>query len=408
MSETKPEALEEILAPELKIRIVNRKLAIWLTILSILIGVGVYGVYLRFTRGLSITALSNEYPWGLWISIDVLATIALGAGAFVIAALVYCFRIHELESLIRPSVLSALIAYIIGTIALIVDIGRPDRFWVTLISPNHHSIMWENVICITIYTMCLLVEFSTIARESKYVEFKWIPKIPQSLLVIAVMVGAILSTMHQSGLGGVYLISLSRISALWWTDFIPVLFWSSAIAGGLGMVIFESIISSKVLKIPLERDAINIVVKIIVFFSILYLYFRAAELIFKIGIEQMLANYLILMEILLCSIIPIFLFTIPQTRNNIMGLLVASISLMGGVIVSRWNLVVSSMITSGIYWPTWIEVGITVGLISLTLLLYTAAIKLFPVYPTVRIPVPEVIAEKEVPSLLKEARDISH
>ncbi|MEM1547236.1 MAG: NrfD/PsrC family molybdoenzyme membrane anchor subunit [Candidatus Methanomethylicia archaeon] len=402
MSKAKPETLEEILAPELKIKVANKRLIAWLTVLSIFIGIGAYGVYLRFTRGLLITALSNEYPWGLWISIDVLATIALGAGAFVIAASVYCFGIHELESLVRPSVLSALIAYIIGTVALIIDIGRPDRFWITLISPNHHSIMWENVICITIYLMCLLVEFSTIARESNYVEFKLIPRIPKNLVVIAVIAGAILSTMHQSGLGGVYLVTPVRINTLWWTEFIPVLFWTSAVAGGLGMVIFESIISSKILRIPLEKNAINILVKMILFFSILYLYFRVSVLAFKVGIEQILVNQFVLMEILLCSLIPIFLLAVPKIRRNVIGLFVASISLMGGAVISRWNLVVTSMVTSSIYYPTWIEAGITIGLIALTLLFYTAAVKLFPIYPTVEIPIPEVVVKKEVSTPLKE------
>src|SRR5574340_175613 len=221
------------------------KLTFWRAVFVLLALGGLYSTYLRIMYGLGgVTNLSDKFPWGIWIGFDILCGVGLAAGGFTLVAVVHIFNIERYKPILRSSILTAFLGYLLVIVALMFDLGRPDHIWHPLIMWNPHSVMFEVGWCVTLYTTVLALEFVPVVFE----RFRWTKalKIMHAFLIPLVILGVILSTLHQSSLGSLYLIVPQKLYPLWYSPLLPVFFLISAVAVGLAMTILESWMGCKV------------------------------------------------------------------------------------------------------------------------------------------------------------------
>src|SRR3989339_1587166 len=204
---------------------------------------------IRFAAGLgSITNLSQDYPWGLWIGFDVVTGVAFAGGAYVLTFLVYILRIEKYHAIVRVTVLNGFLAYLFYAGALLLDLGKPWNVINPIIGNSFgtNSVLFLVAWHFLLYMLAELIEFSPAIAE--WLGAKRARKILSGMTIAAVIFGITLSTLHQSGLGALFLMAKVKIHPLWYSEFIPILFFVSSIFAGLSMVIFEGSISSKVFK----------------------------------------------------------------------------------------------------------------------------------------------------------------
>ncbi|MEW6203319.1 MAG: NrfD/PsrC family molybdoenzyme membrane anchor subunit, partial [bacterium] len=260
-----------------KIRKQASQLTVWSVIIAVILVLGGYYSFIRFTHGLSdVTALSDRFPWGLWIGFDILCGVGLAAGGFTITCMVYIFNIKKLHSITRPTVLTAFLGYALVNLALIYDIGRPYNIWHPLLMWNPHSVMFEVAWCVMIYTSVLSLEFAPVVLER--FKMKAATRLLRRILIPLVIMGVLLSTLHQSSLGTVFLIAPYKMHPLWYTPLLPIFFFLSAVAVGLAMTIFESFLSYRFFRRQLEMEVLDILARMSGFLLVLYLALMIVDL----------------------------------------------------------------------------------------------------------------------------------
>src|SRR3990172_9218212 len=213
----------------------------------ILLGLGLLVV--RFTRGLgAITNLSQDTPWGFWIGFDVVTGVAFAGGAYVICFAVHVMKMEKYHPLVRVTVLNGFLAYVFYAGALVLDLGRPWNIINPIIgnSFGYNSVLFLVAWHFLLYMIAEFVEFSPVIAE--WAKLEKVRKFVSALTLGAVIFGITLSMLHQSGLGALFLMAKPKIHPLWYTEFIPLLFFVSSIFAGLSMIIFEGTISHKVFK----------------------------------------------------------------------------------------------------------------------------------------------------------------
>jgi c(7)-type cytochrome triheme protein len=362
------------------------KLTFWRAILLVVLAAGLYTTLVRFTQGLGAsTALSDQFPWGLWIGFDVLCGVALAAGGFTISAVVYIFNIERFKPIIRPTLLTAFLGYTLVVVALLFDLGLPYRIWHPLIMWNPHSVMFEVAWCVTLYTTVLALEFSPMLFE----RLRWEKplRIAKAITIPLVIVGVMLSTLHQSSLGSLFLIVPHKLHPLWYSPLLPVFFFVSAIALGCAMTIFESFLSLRVFRKSLEIDLLSQLGKVIVVTLGVYFVLRLQDLggrhAIHLAFEPTYEGRMFLAEILLGVVAPIVLLTIPRIRTNELGLFVSALMVVLGFIMNRLNVSITGIeATSGIrYFPSWTELSVTAMIVGIGFVLFGFAVRYLTVFP---------------------------
>ncbi len=253
------------------------KITVWRAIFAVILLSGLYATYLRIVYGLGgATNLSDQFPWGLWIGFDVLCGVGLAAGGFTLVAIVHIFNIERYKPILRPAILTAFLGYSLVVVALLYDLGRPDRIWHPLVMWNPHSVMFEVAWCVTLYTTVLFLEFIPVVFEKFgwHKPLGWIHNISVPLMIA----GVLLSTLHQSSLGSLYLIVPEKLYPLWYTPLLPLLFYISAIAVGLAMTIFESWHSSRAFGRALELPLLASMARVLAVLMSAYLWIRFLDL----------------------------------------------------------------------------------------------------------------------------------
>jgi Ni/Fe-hydrogenase subunit HybB-like protein len=365
----------------------NRLLArftIWRTIFALLLAAGAYSAYLRVRYGLGgVTNLSDQFPWGLWIGFDVLCGVGLAAGGFTLVAVVHIFNIERYKPILRPAILTAFLGYLLVVLALLFDLGRPDRIWHPLVMWNPHSVMFEVAWCVTLYTTVLALEFAPAVFErlgwKKPLDWlKWI-SVP---LMIA---GVLLSTLHQSSLGSLYLIVPYKLYGLWYTPWLPVFFFMSAICVGLAMTIFESWHSSRAFGRELELPLAAGLARVLAVLLMTYLFVRFLDLEQRGALALLRENrtetWLFGLEILLLAT-PMLLLFRRSVRWNPGKLYACAVMVLFGFIANRLNVSVTGMeASSGThYTPRWTEVAVTLAIVALGFALFRVMAKQFPIF----------------------------
>ncbi len=353
--------------------------SVFLWLLALL---GLAAAIIRFSQGLgAATNLSDGRPWGLWISFDVMCGVALAAGGFTLAAVVYVFRLKRFYPLLRPTILTAFLGYILAAGSIIFDIGLPWRFWHPLVFWNIHSAMFEVAICVMTYTTVLALEVSPVVFERLEMKtpLKWI----RAVTIPLVIIGIVLSTMHQSSLGTLFLLVPGKLNALWYTPILPLLFFVSAVAAGLSMIIIESSLSASAYRHRLELPLLQEIGGALPYVLGIYLVLKLGALILegKLGLmfAGNLASLLFLLEVVGGVVLPFLFLLSSQVRKSRSGLFRSALAVvLLGVVLNRFN--VSFFGLAGApYLPTWMELAVTIGIISAGLLAYNFMIKRFPV-----------------------------
>ncbi len=367
------------------IKSVISNLTFWKSVGAILIGLALFSIIFRFVFGLgAATNLTDEFPWGLWIGFDILCGVGLAAGGFTLCGLVYIFNIKEFKPIVRPAILTAFLGYLLVVFALLVDLGRPDRIWHAMIMWNPRSVMFEVAWCVMLYSTVLALEFSPAILE----RFKWKTplKIVKAITIPLVIAGVLLSTLHQSSLGSLYLIVPNKLYGLWYSSLIPVFFFLSALTIGCAMVIIESYLSARAFKKNLEFPLLLRLGQIMVMLISVQLVVRAIDLIDR-GVLNLLLiprteTYLFYLEIILGLIIPLVLLSIKNIRTTRVGLFYASFIAVLGFVLNRMNVSITGMETgSGVsYMPSWMEVFVTMGIVALGFVAFSYAVKYFNIF----------------------------
>ncbi|MBK5965428.1 Ni/Fe-hydrogenase cytochrome b subunit [Thiocystis minor] len=238
-----------------------------------------YFIIRRFIFGIGdVSHLSDGYPWGMWITYDVVTGTAIACGGYAMALLVYVFNRGQFHPIIRVALLTSVFGYTLAGISIVIDVGRYWQLYNVFLPQyaNLNSVMLEVALCVTLYTLVLWIEFSPAILEA--MKANRLLRQLRHVLFFFIGLGILLPTMHQSSLGSLLIIAGYKVHPLWLTNIIPLLFLITAIAMGYGMVVFESLYASVNLKRELETDMLSRIGAVIPWLLILYLVLRIGDL----------------------------------------------------------------------------------------------------------------------------------
>jgi Ni/Fe-hydrogenase subunit HybB-like protein len=354
-----------------------------------ILGLGL--IIIRFWKGLgSVTNLTQEVPWGLWIGFDVVTGVAFAGGAYVLTFMVYILNMRKYHSIVRITVLNGFLAYLFYAGALLLDLGRPWNVINPIIGNSFgtSSVLFLVAWHFLLYMIAELIEFSPAVAE--WLGAKGARKVLSGMTIAAVIFGITLSTLHQSGLGALYLMAKDKIHPLWYSEFIPILFFVSSIFAGLSMVIFEGSISHRVFFKQISEEnhkaqngILNGLSKICA--VAMFAYFFLQVLVFVHGKRWDLLDtpmgYWFLLEIFGFVFLPMLLFFYSYRKNNTLIVRVAAILTMVGVIMNRLNVTVIGFRWDAAirYVPTWMELAVTLAVIFTEIWIFRWVINRMPV-----------------------------
>lgn len=361
------------------------------------IAIGLIFAAKRFIFGIgSVTNLDNQYPWGMWIGIDVATGVALAAGGFTSAALVEIFGQKRYHALLRPALLTAALGYTFVALGVVMDLGRYWAIWHVMMPSmwQGNSALFEVGICVMTYLTVLYIEFAPIVFErlkekgigGSFVEM--LDSVLAKFIFIFIIAGVVLSFLHQSSLGNLMVIAPSKIHPLWYTRLLPLLFLMSAIAVGFPMIIFESIIASRAFRRPAEMDLLGPLAKLAAGLIALYIAFKIGDLTLRDAwphaFQPTVQAMFFWIEMLPLLILPAFMLGMRRVRRSPRLLFIAASLYVFGVVMNRVNVFVVAYhppYAEKIYFPAFGEFAITAGLIAALILCYRLVVTYLPVMP---------------------------
>ncbi len=346
---------------------------------------------IRFTRGLgSITNLSQSYPWGLWIGFDVITGVAFAGGAYVLTFLVYILRMEKYHPIVRVTILNGFLAYVFYAGALLLDLGRPWNVINPVIGNSFgvSSVLFLVAWHFMLYMTAEFIEFSPAIAE--WLGWRRIRKLLASLTLGAVIFGITLSTLHQSGLGALYLMTKGKLHPLWYTEFIPLLFFVSSIFAGLSMVILEGTISHKVFRNQISsehRDSHNEIVfglaKICAATMFVYFFLKLLVFLHDQSWQFLFTpwGYWYLLEVIGFVLLPCMLFIHGLKRENLLFVRIAAILTLVGIVLNRLNISIIAFkwYEPVRYYPTWMEIEVTLAVIVAEIIVFRWIVNRMPV-----------------------------
>ncbi|MBT4288567.1 MAG: Ni/Fe-hydrogenase cytochrome b subunit, partial [Deltaproteobacteria bacterium] len=382
---------EKFLTPGVMVMIILMVIGLAFTIVRLIYGIG------------TVTNLNNQYPWGLWIGIDVASGVALAAGGFTTGLIAYIFNREQYHAVIRPALLTAMLGYTFVVIGLMLDLGRYWNITSPIFNHNGNSVLFEVGICVLIYLNVLYIEFIPIVTErfkgkvdlpgllaglNKPLEsmMEIADKILGKVMFIFIIAGIVLSCLHQSSLGSLMLIAPSKVHPLWYTPILPLLFLLSAFATGYPMVIFESIVVSKSFGRKIEMEILTPLSK---FMPVLI----GVYLIVKLGDMMVRGTYVYLLdgtyqtnsfivEVVVGVMLPFVMVLFKKVRQSAGWLFFASSIYVIGIVLNRVNVFIVAYdppykLTS--YFPAVGEIFITIALVATLMFVYRVVVFIFPV-----------------------------
>jgi Ni/Fe-hydrogenase subunit HybB-like protein len=374
------------------------RIGFWTGLLYALLAAGVGIAFVRYTRGLgAVTNLDDTFPWGLWVGFDILCGVGLAAGGFAITTVVYIFNLKRFKPIVRPTILTAFLGYVLVVVGLLFDLGRPWNIWHPLVMWNPRSVMFEVSWCVTLYLTVLFLEFTGMVFER--LGWKRALAVQHAATIPLVVAGALLSTLHQSSLGSFYLIVPGKLHPLWYTPWLPYMFFLSAIAAGLAMVIVESRLSSRAfgrsLEMPLLMAVARALVGALAVYGVLRLYDLGRRGALGRVLEGSREALFFQLEFALGVLLPMVLLAIPAVRRNAKTLYGSALLAVMGFVVNRLNVSITGLegAMGGHYVPAVPEVLITLMLVAVGFTAFALAVKYLPVYHE----------EEEVPAVADRA-----
>ena len=365
---------------------------------------GSIAVIARFTGGIGyVSNLSNARPWGLWVGVDVATGVALAAGGFTTAALAHILGRHSYEAITRPALLTAALGYTFVVLGLLVDIGRSWAIWKPIFNYNTNSVLFEVAMCVMIYLNVLYIEFFPIVSE----QFKGKVNLPgplsslnslgelvfsigdavlDKIMWIFIILGVVLSCMHQSSLGSLMLVAPTKLHPLWYTPMLPLMFLLSAIAVGYPMVVFETTIATSSFKLDAEMKVLSPLIKNTIFLLGLYMVLKIVDMLVRGSWVYLLdgtsQTNSFLVELFCGVILPWLMLLSSKVRNSRAGIFAVACLIVGGIIINRINVFIVGFkppISEGAYFPAIGELLVTFGLIAALMFIYRLAVTFLPV-----------------------------
>jgi len=361
-------------------------------IAGLIVVMGLVLTVIRFTGGLAATTNLSDYnPWGLWIGFDLLVGVALAAGGYVTSAAVYLFGMKKYHSAVRPAILTGFLGYALVVLALHYDVGRFWRLpYPFLVQQGTTSLLFEVGACVALYLTVLFVEFTPVPLE--WLGFKRARNIVVKLTLLLTIFGVVLSTLHQSSLGALFLIAPSKLHPLWYSPYLPVYFFVSSIIAGLSMVIFESTLSGRFFKHKMDETHLAEKDTIALGFGKAASFVLAGYFIVKvIGISAGNNWHFLgtgygawfLVELLGFVALPCFLYAVGVRDKNVTLIKWTAVWTVLGVVINRFNV---SMIAfnwhlpaSERYFPHWMEIGISVFIVTVGLIIFKFIVSRMPI-----------------------------
>lgn len=327
------------------------RISFWRTVVAVIFAAGLYSMYARFVLGFNVaTNLTDPQPWGLWVGLGTLCGVA-------IAASVYLLGLERYRPILRTSVLISFLGYCTVCVGMMYELGLPWRIWHPIVMWNRHSVLFEVSWCVMLYTTVLALEFSPALLEKlpwvrvRELYLRW----HHSILIALVLAGTLLSSMHQSFLGGLYLITKGRLDPLWYTPYLTTVFYLSAIPAGLAVTIMAIYLCVRSLNARVDMNILRDVSRVIAPLLALYGVFRVVDLINRDATQYLWmwreATLLFWVEIALLVIVPLVLLNLQQVRDNPMYLYWTCTVIVAGFMTNRLNVSITALqASSAVYY----------------------------------------------------------
>jgi Ni/Fe-hydrogenase subunit HybB-like protein len=369
----------------------KRRLGAFDIIAGIILFVGLGILALRFVRGLGATTnLTHDNPWGLWIGFDVMTGVALAAGGFVTSSAVYLFGMKEYAPVVRPAILTGFLGYFLVVLGLLADLGRPWRLpYPFIMQPGPTSALFEVSLCVALYLTTLFVETTPAVFE--WLGWKRWRKVVTTMTIALTIFGLVLSTLHQSTLGALYQVTPTKLHPLWYSSYIPIHFFVSAVAAGLSMVIVESSLSHRVFHdqvetTPEQIDRITLGLgkaASVVLFT--YFAIRVLALAIENKWHHLASGWgaWYLVEVLGFVVLPAFIFAAGVRERRTLPVRIAALITVVGIILNRLNVSWIAfhwyLPAERRYVPSWMEVWVSVALVTLGVVAFRWIVRRMPI-----------------------------
>jgi len=378
--------------PERKFTIQKPALTPFNVVAGIIVVIGVVITGIRFTQGLAATTNLSDYnPWGIWIGFDLLVGVALAAGGYVTSAACYLFGLKRFHSAVRPAILTGFLGYALVVFALHYDVGRPWRLpYPFIVQSGTTSLLFEVAACVALYLTVLFIEFTPAALE--WLGLKRARSIVNKLTLVLTIFGVVLSTLHQSSLGALFLIAPSKLHPLWYSPYLALYFFVSSIVAGLSMVIFESTLAHRYFHDKMDAEHLQETDGVALGFGKAAAFVLAGYFVMKvIGLAQTNAwSYLstgyglwFLVELIGFVLLPCLTYAIGVREKNLKIIRWTAAWTVLGIVVNRFNVGLIAfnwhLPSSERYFPHWMEIGISVFVVTLGVLAYRFIVTHMPI-----------------------------
>lgn len=349
---------------------------------------GVVAIYRMFFGLGAATNLSDIWPWGFWIGFDVLGGVAMAAGGFIIAGAVYILNWNKYKPIVRAAILNAFFGYVLAATSIFFDIGRSFRIWHPMVMWQINSIMFIVSIHVVLYTTTLATESSPMIFERLKMSgaYRFVNKI----MVPIVLFGVLLSTLHQSSLGAVYLIIPSKLSPLWYSSRLPYMFLVSAVLMGLSMVSFETILSARIFKHKPPMDILTGMARGSLIVAVLYFVLKMWDLISGAGIAAAFSgtftSNMYLLEMVIGVLLPLLLLAVKDFRTRLDSIFAINILVIVGILLNRLNVGIFGLADYagrfGLdYFPSLMEIILTAAMIAFAFVGFKFCVKYLNLFP---------------------------
>ncbi|MBZ5719562.1 MAG: polysulfide reductase NrfD [Acidobacteriia bacterium] len=366
------------------------RITLWRIIVAVIFAAGLYATYARFALGFKLaTNLTDPQPWGLWVGLGTLCGVGLSAGGFAIAAAVYLLGFERYRPVLRTAVLVSFLGYMSVIVGMMYELGLPWRIWHPIVMWNRHSVLFEVSWCVMLYTTVLALEFSpSLIEKIPWAGFRefylhWHHK----LLIALVLAGTLLSSMHQSFLGALYLITKGKLDPLWYSPYLTTEFYLSAIPAGLAVTIMALYLCVRSLNVRLDLSVLSDVSRVIAPLLALWGLFRAVDLITHDATpylfmwrEETLSFWV---EIGLFVLVPVVLLSRDKVRNNPQYLYWTCALVVMGFMANRLNVSITGLqASSGVYYvPKWTEFAATLAVLTAAVMAFRYAVIYLDILP---------------------------
>jgi len=366
------------------------KITLWRTIVALIFLAGLYATYARFALGFAkATNLTDPQPWGLWVGLGTLCGVGLSAGGFAIAAAVYLLGFERYRPVLRAAILVSFLGYSSVIAGMMYELGLPWRIWHPIVMWNRASVLFEVSWCVMLYSTVLALEFSpALVEKIPWIGLRtWYLRWHHEILVGLVMAGVVLSSLHQSFLGGLYLLTKGKLDPLWYSPYLTTLFYLLAIPAGLAVTVMALYLSVRSLNVKLDPGVLGEVSRVIAPLLALYGIFRVVDLSKNGALhylwmwrEETLSFWL---EIGLFVIAPLVLLNLPKVRNNPQNLYWTCATVVGGFMANRLNVSITGLqASSGVYYvPKWTEFAATLMVLTFAVLVFRYAVIYLDILP---------------------------